>query len=71
MAVVEFKNPSSLKIVLDLGLVDGKAKTRSKSFSNLKHDAVLQDVYDVGVALMGLQKHDVVDIIKLDNTTLS
>lgn len=71
MAVVEFKNPSSLKIVLDLGLVDGKAKTRSKSFSNLKHDAVLQDVYDVGVALMGLQKHDVIDIIKVDNTTLS
>lgn len=71
MAVVEFQNPSSLKIVLDLGLVDGKAKTRSKSFSNLKHDAVLQDVYDVGVALMGLQKHDVVDIIKVDNTTLS
>lgn len=71
MAVVEFKNPSSLKIVLDLGLVDGKAKTRSKSFSNLKHDALLQDVYDVGVALMGLQKHDVVDIIKVDNTTLS
>ena len=71
MAVVEFQNPSSLKIVLDLGLVDGKAKTRSKSFSNLKHDAVLQDVYDVGVALMGLQKHDVIDIIKVDNTTLS
>lgn len=71
MAVVEFKNPSSLKIILDLGLVDGKAKTRSKSFSNLKHDAVLQDVYDVGVALMALQKHDVVDIIKVDNTTLS
>ena len=71
MAVVEFKNPSSLKIVLELGLVDGKAKTRSKSFSNLKHDAVLQDVYDVGVALMALQKHDVVDIIKVDNTTLS
>ena len=71
MAVVEFQNPSSLKIVLDLGLVDGKAKTRSKSFSNLKYDAALQDVYDVGVALMGLQKHDVIDIIKVDNTTLS
>ena len=71
MAVVEFQNPSSLKIVLDLGLVDGKAKTRSKSFSNLKYDVALQDVYDVGVALMGLQKHDVIDIIKVDNTTLS
>lgn len=71
MAVSEIKNPSSLKIKLSLGLVDGKAKTRSKSYSYLKHDSELQDVYDVGEALMGLQKHDVTDIIKIDNTTLN
>ena len=71
MAVSEIKNPSSLKIKLSLGLVDGKAKTRSKSYSYLKHDANLQDVYDVGEALIGLQKHDVTDIIKIDNTTLN
>ena len=51
MAVSEIKNPSSLKIKLNLGLVDGKAKTRSKSYSYLKHD--------------------VTDIIKIDNTTLN
>ena len=39
MAVNESKNPSSLKIKLDLGMVDGKTKVRSKTFSNLKHDA--------------------------------
>ena len=39
MAVNESKNPSSLKIKLDLGLVDGKTKVRSKTFSNLKQDA--------------------------------
>ncbi len=55
MAVVEIKNPSSLKIKLDLGMVDGKTKSRSKSFSSLKYDASAQDVYDVAKALMGLQ----------------
>lgn len=71
MAITKINNPSSLKIKLSLGLVDGKAKTRSKSYSYLKHDANLQDVYDVGEALMSLQKHDVTDIIKIDNTTLN
>ena len=33
MAVKESKNPSSLKIKLDLGMVDGKTKVRSKTFS--------------------------------------
>ena len=31
MAVKESKNPSSLKIKLDLGMVDGKTKVRSKT----------------------------------------
>ena len=71
MSVLEAKNPSSLKIKLDLGMVEGKTKVRSKTFSNLKHDASAQDVYDVAQSLMSLQKHDVTDIIKIDNTTLS
>ena len=52
MAVKESKNPSSLKIKLDLGMVDGKTKVRSKTFSNLKHDATSQNVYDVAESLM-------------------
>ena len=71
MAVVETKNASTLKIKLDLGLVDGKAKTRSKSFSFLKDDANVSDVYEVGQALMGLQKYDVAEIMKIDNTVLT
>ena len=39
MAITEAKNPSSLRIKLDLGMIDGKTKTKSKTFSNLKHDA--------------------------------
>lgn len=70
MAVKESKNPSSLKIKLDLGMVDGKTKVRSKTFSNLKHDATSQDVYDVAESLMSLQEYDVLETIKIDNTTL-
>ena len=70
MAVNESKNPSSLKIKLDLGMVDGKTKVRSKTFSNLKHNATSQDVYDVAESLMSLQEYDVLETIKIDNTTL-
>lgn len=70
MAVKESKNPSSLKIKLDLGMVDGKTKVRSKTFSNLKHDATSQNVYDVAESLMSLQEYDVLETIKVDNTTL-
>ena len=70
MAVKESKNPSSLKIKLDLGMVDGKTKVRSKTFSNLKHDATSQNVYDVAESLMALQEYDVLETIKINNTTL-
>ena len=70
MAVNESKNPSSLKIKLDLGMVDGKTKVRSKTFSNLKHDTDAQNVYDVAESLMSLQEYDVLETIKIDNTTL-
>ena len=71
MVVVEAKNPSSLKVKLDLGMVDGKTKVRSKTFSNLKHNANAQDVYDVAESLMALQEYTVIETIKIDNTTLA
>ena len=71
MAVKESKNPSSLKIKLDLGMVDGKTKVRSKTFSNLKHDATSQNVYDVAEGLMALQEYTVLETAKIDNTTLA
>lgn len=71
MAVNEMQNPSSLRIKLDLGMKDGKTKVRSKTFSNLKHDATAQDVYDVAEALIGLQDYESLEIAKIDNTTLA
>lgn len=61
-------NPSSLKVKLDLGMVDGK--TRIKTFSNLKNSVNTQDVYDVANSLMALKEHGVLDVCKVDNTSL-
>lgn len=70
MAVVEIKNPSSLKVKLDIGMVNGKVKTKIKTFSNVKHSASLQDAFDVVEALVNLQEHSLMDVIKVDNTTI-
>ena len=70
MAVREIKNTSSLRIKLDLGMVDGRTKVKSKTFSSVKHDASAQNVYDVAQALMGLQEYQTIEIAKIDNTTL-
>ena len=70
MAVTEAKNPSSLRIKLDLGMEDGRTKVRCKTFSSVKHDASSQNVYDVAEALMGLQEYQTIEVAKIDNTTL-
>ena len=69
--VQEAKNPSSLRIKLDLGMENGRTKVRSKTFSALKYDASAQNVYDVANALMGLQEYTPIEIAKIDNTTLA
>lgn len=71
MAVQTEKLLSSIKVKLYLGLDGGKEKTRSKTFSNVKSNASVDDMHEVASTLMALQKHDVVDIIKIDNTVLS
>ena len=69
--VNEMKNPSSLRIKLDLGMVDGKNKSKKQNFFIIKHNALAQNVYDVGEALMALQEYEVLEIAKIDNTTLA
>lgn len=71
MAVSEIKTPSTLKVKLNLGEENGKLKTKIKSFSNLKHDALGQDCFDVATAIMDLQDHTLMDVYKQDNTTIA
>ena len=72
MAIVT-KNPSSLKLRFDCGISEttGKTITKSKTFSNVRPNASTDSVYEVGVALGSLQKYDVLEIAKVDNSTLS
>lgn len=73
MAVVATKNPSGLKIRFDCGTdeITGKVKTKSKTYSNVRPSASGDEIYAVGKALSGLQKHDLLEIARVDNTTLS
>ena len=72
MAIVT-KNPSGLKLRFDCGINDltGKSIVKSRTFSNVRPNASNEDVYNVGVALASLQKYEVLEILKIDNATLS
>ncbi len=72
MAVSETKNPSALKIKLDCGLDDnGKTIVKSRTYSNVKSDALSQNVLDVANALVGLCEYDALEVLKQDNTILN
>ena len=69
---VEINNLSSLKIKLSLGLDDdGKAIVRSKTFGALKHNALADNVLAVADAFASLQQHELMEVVKQDNTSIS
>ena len=72
MAIVT-KNPSGLKLRFDCGAdeITGKTIVRSKTYSNVKPTAANDDLYAVGDALASLAKDDVIEIARIDNSTLS
>lgn len=72
MAVNVVNNPSGLKLKFDCGKnEEGKAIRKTKTFSNLRHNAGGQDVYDVAVMISSLQDHTLIDIAKVDNSTIA
>ena len=73
MSVTVLNNPAGLRLKFDLGKDDstGKTKVKSRTFSNVKHIASNEDVYEVASALESLQEYPVIEIAKIDNTTLA
>nr|WP_294574666.1 DUF1659 domain-containing protein [uncultured Romboutsia sp.] len=73
MSVIEGKNPTSLRMKFDLGLdeLTQKTKVKSKTYSNIKPEATSQDIFDVASALEHLQEFTVLEIAKIENTTLA
>lgn len=72
MAIVT-KNPSSLKLRFDCGIdeITGKTKVKSKTYSNVKPNALSDDIHQVGTAIASLQKYDLLEVARIDNSTLS
>lgn len=72
MAVTAVKNPSGLRLKFDCGKDEnGKAIRKTKTFSSLRHDANAEDVYGVATMIASLQDHILIDIAKMDNTTIA
>ena len=73
MSVIEGKNPTSLRMKFDLGLDDvtNKTKVKSKTYSNIRHEASSQDIYDVATKIESLQEYAVIEICRIENTTLA
>ncbi len=63
---------SRLQLQLDFGQnEDGRRITRTRTYSNVNPEASDQDVYDVAMALAGLQSHGVVAVRKVDQAELA
>lgn len=48
-----------------------KTKVKSKTYSNIKPEATSQAIYDVATALEGLQEFPVLEVVRIENTTLA
>lgn len=72
MAIVT-NNPTGLKLRFDCGLdgITGKTIVRSRTYSNIAPSASSDDLYQVGEAIASLQEFDLLEIARIDNSTLS
>ena len=72
MAVIPTKNPSSLKMRFDCGLDENqKTIVKSKTYSKVRPDVTHEKVYAVADAMASLQEHTLIEVAKIDNTTIS
>ncbi|MBU5337263.1 DUF1659 domain-containing protein [Intestinibacter bartlettii] len=72
MAVIVTKNLSSLKLYLNKGLDENSKEIKgTKTFGFVDSAASDQNVLDVANVIANLQKHEVYNIVRLDNSTLS
>jgi len=67
------KNPSGLKLKFDCGknLETGKTVVKTKTYSNLDPNASADDVYEVGASIASLQEYDLLEVVKVDNSTIT
>lgn len=71
MAIETKPLSSRLQLQLDYGVnEDGRAITRTKSYSNIKSDADNQSVYDTAQALGNLQSYPLLLVRRIEQSEL-
>ena len=73
MAVTSVPYNSRLSLIFQTGVdsESGAPILKTKSYTNVKHDAADQDVYDVASAIANLQKHPLFEIQRTDKAKLT
>ncbi|AGL00261.1 DUF1659 domain-containing protein [Desulfoscipio gibsoniae] len=71
MAVEKIPSGTVLRMQFQTGLDgDGDPIYRTKSLSNVKTDALDQDIFDVAQALVQLQEHTLMAVLRVDSAVL-
>ena len=70
MAIVAVKEKTTLKLELDNGIVDGKQKTLSKSFTKIKNNAADEELHGTAVTIANLQSKDLLKVKRVEELSL-
>ncbi len=72
MAVISTNNPTGLKLRFDCGKDDnGKVIVKTKTYSKVNPNVTNEDLYLVAKSISSLQEHSLIEVQKIDNTTIS
>ena len=70
MAIQNSKEKLTLRIDLDAGLVDGKQKIYSKSFTQIKTESQDTALYNTAVAIAGLQEKALLKVKRVEVSSI-
>jgi len=72
MGVVSTPNASSLKMRFDCGKDNnGKLIIKNRTYAKVRPEATHEKVHQVAAAIASLQGHTLLEVAKIDNTTIS
>lgn len=70
MAINPIKEKVVLKLELDGGIIEGKQKVISKSFSKIKTDALDENLHGAAMSIGGLQEEALLKVKRVETTDL-
>lgn len=70
MAIQSIKEKIALRLELDGGIIAGKQKIDSKSFTQVKTASTNEALHGTATAIAGLQERNLVKVKKIETTSL-